>query len=252
MLQRFSAKGANPPWADSAPAGSMMGQVRKEGMCNFKTALSQTLQRYLTTSSWFPFPLSTVSNHLCALIFSLLYSFIQVKHPQKMLSFRLMFTVVKSTGFKNSVSGLSCSLLLSSPETYTSQIRFLCFRCSCKMEKYHCLIEQHRHRTCTTGLFSSLSSKPLNPLVVSCLVHLLSEHSRACDTADFFLGISSLVASFTPYSPDSPTTPLMVLCLFHYSPSSHSLKCSNIMTFAPLSSYFTIYLNNLTFEILTL
>lgn len=94
-----------------------------------------------------------------------------------------------------------------------------------------------------------LTTKPIGYF----LVHLPPELSRASDTADFFLGISSLVASFTPHSPDSPATPLMVLCLSHYPSSSHFLKRPNIMTLAPLSSYFATYLNNLlTFETLTL
>lgn len=55
---------------------------------------------------------------------SALYSFVHIQHLQKvsLQSLRLlMFTAVKSTSIKNSVLDLSCSLVLRSSETYTSQ-----------------------------------------------------------------------------------------------------------------------------------
>lgn len=59
---------------------------------------------------------------------SALYSFVRIQHLQK-ISLQslhlLVLTVVKSTSIKNSVLDLSCSLVLHSSETYTSQVMSL-------------------------------------------------------------------------------------------------------------------------------
>lgn len=67
--------------------GPWWGRYGKKAQVTLKWLYPKSrgaLQRYLTTSPWFPFPLSTVSNHLHSLKFSLPYSFIHVQHPQKM------------------------------------------------------------------------------------------------------------------------------------------------------------------------
>lgn len=78
----------------------------------------------------FPSLFSTVSNHLrslkkkICLLFTL--SFISNIFRRSACSLRLlMFTAVKRASIKNSVLDLSCSLVLRSSETYTSQVMSL-------------------------------------------------------------------------------------------------------------------------------
>lgn len=166
------------------------------------------LQRYLNLPSPLSFPIvysfksPMFFENVCSLYFA------HRQHPQNISLLRLhllAFLMAESAGMNSSDLDLRFGLLLSSSESYTSQIMSLHFSCSCKC---HCLTgflgEQHISTTCTTlAILQLLAFTTTNSICVLLCPFFFPSVPKCKDPQ--MLPFAPLPSYFTIHMNDFPT-----------------------------------------------